>query len=382
MTPVKAFNGFVLKIHSRCNLNCTYCYMYNKSDTTWRKKPKKMDLYTFERTIEEIRAYAEKKQLPRIHIALHGGEPLLIGNEVLRRFCSLIRATFAETGIDVSLTIQTNGTLLNKVNCGILAEYGVGVGVSLDGTPDVNDKARLDHRGLGSASRVEEGVGILMDHHPDAFSGFLCVLDPASDATATFDYLTKFHPPALNFLFPLYTHDDHPPWKEPDSPETSVGDWLIEAFKRWSQSEASVRVVVFESLIHLLNGGASSTESFGESGRNIVVVETDGALEIGDALKVTADGLTNLGLNITTDSLDDAYDLVNSYLVDLGADSIAPVCESCAISHVCNGGDLAGRFSLSKGFRNPNVYCRDILKLVTHVDDAVRRRQQVLEAST
>ena len=33
-------NTLVVKIASRCNLNCTYCYMYNKGDTTYLKQPK------------------------------------------------------------------------------------------------------------------------------------------------------------------------------------------------------------------------------------------------------------------------------------------------------------------------------------------------------
>ena len=30
---------FVVKVVSRCNLNCSYCYMYNLQDRTWRNQP-------------------------------------------------------------------------------------------------------------------------------------------------------------------------------------------------------------------------------------------------------------------------------------------------------------------------------------------------------
>ena len=29
----------VLKIAQRCNLNCTYCYVYNRGDDSWRGRP-------------------------------------------------------------------------------------------------------------------------------------------------------------------------------------------------------------------------------------------------------------------------------------------------------------------------------------------------------
>ena len=33
------FREFVLKIHSRCDLACDYCYMYTMADQSWRDRP-------------------------------------------------------------------------------------------------------------------------------------------------------------------------------------------------------------------------------------------------------------------------------------------------------------------------------------------------------
>jgi uncharacterized protein len=33
------FQQFVLKVHSRCNLACTYCYVYQGADESWRRRP-------------------------------------------------------------------------------------------------------------------------------------------------------------------------------------------------------------------------------------------------------------------------------------------------------------------------------------------------------
>ena len=30
------FRQFILKVHSRCNLSCSYCYVYEMADQAWR----------------------------------------------------------------------------------------------------------------------------------------------------------------------------------------------------------------------------------------------------------------------------------------------------------------------------------------------------------
>ena len=36
-TPLRQF---LIKLHSRCNLACDYCYVYTLADQTWRTKPR------------------------------------------------------------------------------------------------------------------------------------------------------------------------------------------------------------------------------------------------------------------------------------------------------------------------------------------------------
>jgi hypothetical protein len=37
--PAIPFRQFILKVHSRCNLSCTYCYVYEMADQCWRGLP-------------------------------------------------------------------------------------------------------------------------------------------------------------------------------------------------------------------------------------------------------------------------------------------------------------------------------------------------------
>ena len=40
--PDDTVETYILKVASRCNLNCTYCYVYNKGDDSWRAQPRRM----------------------------------------------------------------------------------------------------------------------------------------------------------------------------------------------------------------------------------------------------------------------------------------------------------------------------------------------------
>lgn len=33
---------FVVKVHSRCDLSCDHCYMYETADRSWRQQPQVM----------------------------------------------------------------------------------------------------------------------------------------------------------------------------------------------------------------------------------------------------------------------------------------------------------------------------------------------------
>src|ERR671917_2662710 len=70
------FREFVLKIHSRCDLACDYCYMYELADQTWRLRPRRMPRTIAEQTATRIAEHIHAHRLTRATIILHGGEPL------------------------------------------------------------------------------------------------------------------------------------------------------------------------------------------------------------------------------------------------------------------------------------------------------------------
>jgi hypothetical protein len=48
------FREFIVKVHSRCDLACDYCYMFEMADQSWRGQPKRLSTDTAETTAKRI----------------------------------------------------------------------------------------------------------------------------------------------------------------------------------------------------------------------------------------------------------------------------------------------------------------------------------------
>ena len=79
-------NEYVIKVVSRCNLNCSYCYEYNLGDDSWKTEPKTMSIDTLDLLLEKIIDHSETHNIKEIYLGLHGGEPLLLGPKNLKIF--------------------------------------------------------------------------------------------------------------------------------------------------------------------------------------------------------------------------------------------------------------------------------------------------------
>lgn len=375
----RAFKGYVLKIASRCNLNCTYCYMYNLADQRWRSQPKQMTAEALRRTVERIRDHSLLHGLRRVNIGLHGGEPLLVGPGRLEEIIDCIRQILRPVGIDARITVQSNGLLFDERFGDLFGRKGVTIGVSTDGPPAINDLHRVDHRGRGSSARLETRLQVLSRQYRGVFAGLLCVVNPTSDPIETFDYLASFDPPTINFLLPLDHHDRRPPGKEGDLSDPLYGRWLAAAFDRWAAHPAQMRVLMFNSFVNLLNGKRSLTESHGLDPAKIIVVETNGDIEAVDSLKATDQFAAVLGLNVAENSFDEAYERVIVQAMAEGIGRLPTACQECDLVAVCGGGDPPTRYSRANGFRNVSVYCADYAYLISHVRSRMLAARQWME---
>lgn len=360
------FQEFVIKIHSRCDLSCDYCYMYEMADQSWRDQPRRMSPDIAKHVAARIGEHARFHRLPRITLVLHGGEPLLAGPELIEQ---LVTATRQEAGsaVSVEASVQTNGVGLSNAYLDLFNRLGVRVGVSLDGNAQDHDRHRRFASGRGSYAAVSAGLKRLIDSpYRSLFRGLLCTIDLRNDPIATFEAVADFEPPAIDFLLPHGTWATPPPGRIPDAPETPYADWLIQIFDRWYRApEPPVRL--FEDIMHLLLGGTSSAEMIGLSPSRIIVIETDGSIEQVDTLKAAYQGAAGTGLDVVHDPLDTALLVPGIAARQLGPRALSAQCRVCQLQRVCGGGQYAHRYQSGTGFANPSVYCPDLMRLITHI---------------
>ncbi|GAA1044809.1 FxsB family cyclophane-forming radical SAM/SPASM peptide maturase [Streptomyces murinus] len=364
------FRTFILKVANRCNIDCDYCFVFHSKDQAARRLPARMDLDVARTAARRIAEHAAAHELRAVDVVLHGGEPLLAGLPHLAALLGAVRDG-VPSRTAVHFELQTNGTLLAPAWLDLFEQYGVTVGVSLDGPPAANDRHRLTHGGRSSTAATVRGIELLRAR-PHLFAGILAVVDLANDPVEVHDHLAAFEPPVIDFGLPHATHDDPPHRTDPKVPE--YGLWMSRVYDTWLDRPRwrhSIRML--EDIMALGSGVHGSVETVGLAPSTSVVIESDGSIEGVDTLRSVEEGASRLGLDVFRHPFDEALSHPRMLHRAYGPAALADQCRSCPLVAVCGGGYLPHRFSSGAGYRNPSVYCADLEHLIRHVQHSLRR---------
>ncbi|MBV9156241.1 MAG: radical SAM protein, partial [Acidobacteriaceae bacterium] len=206
--PIQDLN-IVFKISERCNLKCDYCYFFFAGDETWKKHPPLVS----RQVIEDLGAFAARAardfEIKIITLIFHGGEPLLMSKPRFADMCETLRGH--ESGFEFKFALQTNGVLVDDGWIDLFDRYKIGVGVSLDGPPVVNDLHRLDLKGRSSYDRTVAGLRRLQEAAAQgriSGTGLLSVINPFADGAKVYrHFVHDLGVTHLNFLTPDYNWD-------------------------------------------------------------------------------------------------------------------------------------------------------------------------------
>src|SRR5438874_12229142 len=89
----------LVKVASRCNIDCSYCYWFR--DAAVYDKPKLMSVDVLRRLLQRIEEHIAKHSLIEFPIILHGGEPLLWGIENFHLIVTACGAISSLSGFDI-----------------------------------------------------------------------------------------------------------------------------------------------------------------------------------------------------------------------------------------------------------------------------------------
>jgi uncharacterized protein len=370
--PLVPLSQVVLKVHSRCDLACDHCYVYEAADQSWRGRPMVISEEVTAQAARRIADHAAAHSLPAVQVILHGGEPLLAGPARLRRIISTLR-TALDGVCDLDLRIHTNGVLLNERFCALFSEHQVKVGISIDGDRAANDRHRRYADGRSSYDQVIRAIGLLGGgRFRDLYAGLLCTIDVANDPLAVYESLMDLRPPRIDFLLPHATWD-HPPARAAAA-DAEYAQWLIAIFDRWLADGCPSRIRTFDSILSTLRGGESYTEALGLDPAGLVVIETDGRYEQVDSLKAAFDGAPETGTDVFGHSLDTVAAHPGIRARQQGAAGLCQTCRECPVLASCGGGLYPHRYRTATGFDNPSVYCADLLALISHISSRLPAR--------
>jgi len=359
------FHQFVLKVTSRCNLKCDYCYMFEMADDGWREQPRIMSDNTLSATASRIADHVRDHHLSSVQVILHGGEPLMAGPNYIATAAAKLRNAI---GAVVDLRVQTNGTFLADSMLEVLTQHDVRVGVSLDGGQEANDAHRRYANGKGSYERVARSLHRLRERAPHLLAGILCTIDLRNDPVGTYTALREFEPPLIDYLLPHGNWTSPPPGRDPSAADAPYGIWLAELFDHWySLSPRGCQIRMFGEIIHAMLGGQAAVETVGLAPVSLIVVDTDGTLEQVDTLRSAFAGAVATGLSVYTHDFDAATLHPAIVARQRGRDGLCAICRNCALHPVCGGGLYAHRYQEGSGFMNPSVFCPDLAYLIRHV---------------
>jgi uncharacterized protein len=357
VATVRPFPYLLLKLASRCNLNCSYCYWFR--DSSVYAQPPLLTPEAERELLHKLECHIRKYQLGEFFVLLHGGEPTLFGKQRLSRLARNLYKIGERAGAAIRLGITTNAVLVDREWAQLFKRDGIGVTISIDGPRHVHDTARQDFRGRGSYERVITGLEHLRGEGIEP--GVLTVCNPSVDPEAIVEhFVSVLGVRQFDILLPDATHENG---------YRSVSQFYIRLFDIWHRRFArdGVEIRILKSIVATLLGGASYGEDFGSGPIDVVTMLTDGSLEPLDVLRIAGHDRTRTHTSILTHQLQDvALDPAWRSAFDAST-HLAAKCKECEFQLGCGGGYLPHRWSVARGYDNPSVYCEDLKSIFRHV---------------
>jgi uncharacterized protein len=154
--PVESWEGqlqlLVLQPSPFCNLNCDYCYLPDRQNT------RRMAFKTLDLAAKKI--FTAKLPTQELSVIWHAGEPLAVPRDWYRQAFSIL-ASHCPQSVKLTHHFQTNGVLIDEKWGSFFREFGVRVGVSLDGPAWLHDRHRKTRDFKGTHARVLNGISVL-----------------------------------------------------------------------------------------------------------------------------------------------------------------------------------------------------------------------------
>ncbi len=381
-TVYKRNLGVVLKTVERCNIDCSYCYMFNMGDNTYLKRPVYISKQMIKATAQFLKEGCAAEKIDHLVLEYHGGEPLMQGKDEFDEMCSYFQSELQDA-VEVEMVMQTNGMLLDDDWLKLARKYHIGFGMSLDGPKEYHDKYRIDKRGKGTYDKVIEKLKYaqnspIMKGFPHKI-GILAVLNPKFDARKIYrHFVDDLNLSFFDFLGPFNTYEH-----EVDFSAEEYGNFLCDLFDEWvKDNNPNIQIRFFRSILNNFFGKNSLIYGVGPVNPldlPLISIATDGELTPTDELRAIGDEFIYSNTNILNTTLSDFLKKDIFKKISDAQLNLPSKCQQCCWQNVCGGGAIVNRYSKSQNFNNPSRYCEGLQMLYRRMMYYLTENGQTLE---
>lgn len=351
------------KLSEVCNLACPYCYFFFMDDDSYQSAKPFMSNETAEDVARFLAQGARDLDIKTIEIALHGGEPTMAGKERFDDYCTILRRIIPEH-TKLNLGMQTNGILLDREWIELCQKHRVGIGISIDGPPDVHNAVRITKKGRGTYDETVAAIRLLQDYEKEegvsTGLGALAVVNPDSSAPEVYQHLCHdLGLKALDFRLPILSWDEY---------TSEMGEkfktFYVELLNCWLEDDdptINIRTLKHYLAPFLTDFGLECRTNYMIDLVEAICIRSDGDVCPDDSIPPVSKQFRYTGYNVKDTTLAAFYEA--PFWKDIRDAVLNPPqkCRDCTWFGYCGGGHIASRYSSKNGFNNPTVYC-DIQK--------------------
>jgi uncharacterized protein len=350
----------VIKITERCNINCSYCYMFNRGNDDYLAHPSYMPAEVVDDIVVFLLDGIKSLSIRNVGIVFHGGEPLMLKKWRFIEICEKLMQALS-THAKINLSIQTNAMLIDDEWIDIFEKYKISVGVSLDGPEAYHDLARVDHQNKGTHAATIKGVQLLQTaYHAKRIRalGAICVINPSFYARVIYrHFVDDLGLQLLSFNLPMETLDTISA-----NGGHEITHFLAELFEEWIKDDnPRVKIRIFDNMFRFFAGDRFYQNILPNFATQhiLVVIASNGDISENDDFKLIGFG-QNAGNVRNTSMIEFANSPLRQYIGDI-YQRLAPVCQTCDWQNYCLAGVphglITSRYSKERGFNNPSAYC-------------------------
>ncbi len=356
------FQIFVKPAGAVCNMDCHYCYYLEKE----RLYPGADSLRMPDALLEQyIIQHIEAHPGSLIAFSWHGGEPTVLGLDYFRRIVALERK-HRPPGRRIINGIQTNGILLDEEWCRFLSTEGFGVGLSLDGPQEMNDRYRVTKGRQPTHAQALRAFDLLRRHRVPC--DLLCVVHDQNvrHPLPVYRFFKEIGAEYVGFLPVVQQKEDAEIGVTPHTvPAAAFGEFLCTIFDEWIRRDtARIMVQIFDEASRPTRGLDHSLCIFRETCGDIPALEHNGDFFSCDHF---VDAKHRVG-NIRDTALAELIESPAQIAFGRAKrDSLPRCCQVCEVRAMCNGGCPKDRFiTTPDGEPGLNFLCAGLKQFFTH----------------